>query len=96
MLHPSLYNSCFFDYHSICFFLFLHRVFDWLDKNSDGTVDFNEFLFSFAVNGQVVDCDERLELIFDVYTLFECFLQKYNFFYLDGMSRRMGNSIKTN
>jgi Ca2+-binding EF-hand superfamily protein len=54
----------------ICLFIFFHRAaFNSLDKNSDGTIDFNEFLFFVAVSSGSGHLDERLDLIFDLYVI---------------------------
>ncbi len=43
--------------------------FDSLDKNSDGSIDFNEFLFYVAVTSRNANLDERLGLVFDLYVI---------------------------
>ncbi|UJR11556.1 hypothetical protein I4U23_015736 [Adineta vaga] len=46
-------------------------VFKNMDQNSDGTVDFNEYLFATAVNNFRGDLDHRLEFIFDFWDISE-------------------------
>ncbi len=54
----------------ICLFIFFHRAgFNLIDKNHDGTIDFNEFLFFVAVSIGTGSLDERLDLIFDLYVI---------------------------
>ena len=42
------------------------NVFHRMDKNSDGTVDFSEYLFATAVTNFSGDLEQRLEFIFDL------------------------------
>jgi len=42
-------------------------LFNAIDTNNDGTVNFNEFLFFAAVNGHNGSLDERLDLMFDLW-----------------------------
>ena len=42
------------------------NVFNRMDKNSDGTVDFSEYLFATAVTNFSGDLEQRLEFIFDL------------------------------
>ncbi|UJR32475.1 hypothetical protein I4U23_019937 [Adineta vaga] len=41
------------------------NMFEFMDENNDGTVDFNEFLFAIAVNNLSGNLVERLDFVFD-------------------------------
>ncbi|CAF1559082.1 unnamed protein product [Adineta ricciae] len=47
------------------------NVFNRMDKNSDGTVDFSEYLFATAVTNFSGDLEQRLEFIFDFWDISE-------------------------
>jgi Ca2+-binding EF-hand superfamily protein len=44
-------------------------LFDVIDTNHDGTIDFNEFLFLAAIGNRTGSLDERLDIVFDLYVL---------------------------
>ncbi len=41
-------------------------LFNVIDTNHDGTIDFNEFLFLSAVGNRTGSLDERLDIVFDL------------------------------
>ncbi len=41
-------------------------LFNVIDTNHDGTIDFNEFLFLVAVGDSTGSLEERLDIIFDL------------------------------
>ncbi|CAF1254336.1 unnamed protein product [Rotaria sp. Silwood1] len=43
------------------------NLFDTIDKNHDGTIDFNEFLLLAAVGNNTGNIDERLDIIFNLW-----------------------------
>ncbi|CAF4943843.1 unnamed protein product [Rotaria sp. Silwood1] len=44
-----------------------NALFDVIDTNNDGTIDFNEFLFLTAVDNRTGSLEERLDVVFDLW-----------------------------
>ena len=73
------------------------QIFDTIDVNRDGLIDFNEFLVVVVLMDRLNDLGSRLSFVFDMYRISvdELFWLTC-FFSLGGISRVMNRSIKKN
>ncbi len=72
------------------------EIFDRLDVNDDGTIDFNELLVLMAIRNQMGNLEQRLAFVFDLFVSRNYRFLSLFFFVLDGMIQKMDISIEKN
>lgn len=77
-------------------FVFFSALFDRIDVNEDGTIDFNELLVLIAIRNQLGNLEHRLEFVFDLFVFINFNNIEIFLLNLDGMILKMEKLIEKN